>query len=122
MDPNRFPLFYPMLAMFLWTALVVLRNLQVRMTALQPGRLTYRYFELFRGAEPEERIVKTGNHLKNLTELPPLFYVVLLVIMMTGHSDQVFVALAWTYVGLRIIHSLVHLTINRVPMRFSVFA
>ena len=55
-------LFYPMLAMFLWTVVVLLRNMQVRVAALNRGELTNKYFELFRGAEAPETLQKTGNH------------------------------------------------------------
>jgi hypothetical protein len=52
-------LFYPMLAMFVWTFLILLRNVQVRVTAVLKGELSNEYFELFRGAEPSDIIVKT---------------------------------------------------------------
>ena len=74
-------LFYPMLAMFVWTFLILLRNVQVRVIAVLKGELSNDYFELFRGAEPSDIIVKTQNHLRNLMEIPPLFYIVALAIM-----------------------------------------
>lgn len=114
-------LFYPMLTMFIWTFLVMLRNVQVRVGAVLKGELTNEYFELFRGPEPSETIVKTQNHLRNLTEIPPLFYIVALAIMFTGETDSIFLVLAWSYVALRMGHGLVHLTINKVPVRFFFF-
>ena len=74
-------LFYPMLAMFLWTLVVMLRNVQVRVVAVKRGELTNKYFELFEGAEPPETVQKTGNHFHNLTEMPPLFYIICLAVM-----------------------------------------
>jgi hypothetical protein len=114
-------LFYPMLAMFLWTFVVMLRNMQVRLGAVFKGELTNEYFELFQGAVPSETVLKTGNHFKNLMEFPPLFYIVNLAILFTGRTDSTFMTLAWSYVILRIGHSLVHLTINKVPPRFFLF-
>lgn len=114
-------LFYPMLAMFVWTFLIMLRNIQVRLGAVITGQLTNEYFELFRGAEPSDDILKTQNHLRNLTEFPPLFYIVGLSIMVSGKTDSLFVTLAWSYVVLRIGHGLIHLTINKVPQRFFFF-
>jgi hypothetical protein len=114
-------LFYPMLAMFLWTFLIVLRNVQVRVSAVLNGQLTAEYFELFRGSEPSKVILTTGNHLKNLTEFPPLFYIVALIVMMTNHTDVMFITLAWSYVLLRICHTIVHLTINKIIPRFLLF-
>jgi hypothetical protein len=114
-------LFYPMLAMFVWTFLVMLRNVQVRVAAVVRNELPNQYFELFKGAEPSELIKKTGNHLRNLMEVPPLFYIVSLTIMFAGRADTFFLLLAWSYVGLRIAHGLVHLTFNKVPPRFFLF-
>jgi hypothetical protein len=115
-------LFYPMLAMFIWTVLIMLRNVQVRIAAVRRGELTNKYFELFRGAEPAENVQKTGNHFRNLTELPPLFYIICLAVMFMGRTDVTFIMLAWSYVALRIGHSVIHLTINKVPPRFFLFA
>lgn len=121
MITRNFDLFYPMLAMFLWTFAVMLRNMQVRLGAVFKGELTNEYFELFQGAVPSEMVLKTGNHFKNLMEIPPLFYIVNLAILFTGRTDSTFMTLAWSYVILRIGHSLMHLTINKVPPRFFLF-
>jgi hypothetical protein len=114
-------LFYPMLVMFVWTFLIMLRNVQVRVAAVLKGELSNEYFELFRGPEPSDVILKTQNHLRNLMEMPPLFYIVALAIMFTGKTDSIFLIFAWSYVALRVSHGLVHLTINRVPVRFFFF-
>ena len=121
MELQSHHLFYPMLAMFVWTFCVMLRNMQVRLGAVFKGQLTNEYFELFRGGEPSDAVLKAQNHLKNLTEIPPLFYIIGLVIMVLGKTDSLFVILAWSYVALRIGHGLVHLTFNKVPARFSFF-
>jgi hypothetical protein len=39
-----------------------------------------------------------------------------------GHSDAFGIYLAWSYVGLRVVHTLIQCTVNNVTMRFSVFA
>jgi hypothetical protein len=121
MNVQTHGLFYPMLAMFVWTFLILLRNVQVRVSAVLKGELTNEYFELFRGAVPSDIIVKTQNHLRNLMEIPPLFYIVALAIMFTGKTDSTFLLLAWSYVAFRMGHGLVHLTINKVPVRFFFF-
>ncbi len=101
-----------------WTFLVMLRNVQVRVGAVLRGELTNEYFEVFRGAEPSELVLKTGNHLRNLFEFPVLFYIVCVLILVVGLVDPWFVKLAWGYVALRVAHSLVHLTFNKIPPRF----
>ena len=99
----------------------MLLNVQVRVVAVLKSELTNEYFELFRGSEPSDVILKTQNHLRNLTEIPPLFYIVALAIMFTDKTDAIFVVLAWSYVALRVGHTLVRLTINKVPVRYFFF-
>ena len=57
----------------------------------------------------------------NLFEVPVLFYVLCIAIAITGGSTPGFVAAAWTYVGLRALHSLIHVTYNHVIHRFLVY-
>jgi hypothetical protein len=113
--------YYPMLAMFLWTFAVMLRNVQVRLRSVSRGELPNEYFELFQGGDPSDIVVKTGNNLRNLFEFPVLFYVALVVAAIVQRTEILFLILAWLYVGLRIGHSIVHLTFNKVPVRFVFF-
>jgi hypothetical protein len=113
--------YYPMLAMFLWTFAVMLRNVQVRLRSVSRGELTNEYFELFQGGDPSDIVVKTGNNLRNLFEFPVLFYVALVVAAIVQRTEILFLILAWLYVGLRIGHSIVRLTFNKVPVRFAFY-
>jgi hypothetical protein len=79
------------------------------------------YFELFQGGDSSDIVVKTGNNLRNLFEFPVLFYVALVVAAIVQRTEILFLILAWLYVGLRIGHSIVHLTFNKVPVRFVFF-
>ena len=51
-------MFFPMLAMFLWTFLVMLLNMRVRVRSILRRDLSGRYFELFQGGTPPETVVK----------------------------------------------------------------
>ncbi|MDX2221401.1 MAG: MAPEG family protein [Rhodospirillaceae bacterium] len=62
-----------------------------------------------------------SDNLKNLFELPVLFYAVALYLFVTGRVDAVDVAAAWVFVAFRALHSLVHCTFNRVLVRFSLY-
>ena len=57
----------------------------------------------------------------NLFETPILFYVIVLTAFVTGQSGYWLLGLAWAYVGLRFVHTYVHLTSNVVLTRFRVF-
>jgi hypothetical protein len=63
-----------------------------------------------------------ADNLKNLFELPVLFYVAVMLALVLMIQDQLLVQLAWVYVALRYIHSLVHCTYNRVMHRFIAYA
>jgi hypothetical protein len=53
--------------------------------------------------------------------VPVLFYVLCAALVLTGGSTPGFVTAAWTYVALRAVHSLIHVTYNRVTHRFLVY-
>jgi hypothetical protein len=63
-----------------------------------------------------------NRNYMNLLELPILFYVLCLIMYVSGDVTQLSLNLAWAYVGLRAAHSLVHLTFNRVFVRLAFFA
>jgi hypothetical protein len=62
-----------------------------------------------------------GNNLKNLFELPILFYAICLYLTVTLQVDSLYVNCAWAFLVLRVLHSLIHCTYNRVAHRFAVY-
>ena len=63
-----------------------------------------------------------AHNYNHLHEQPTVFYAVALVLAMIGQGDGMNALLAWIYVGLRIAHSLVQATANKVMVRFVLFA
>ncbi len=63
-----------------------------------------------------------AHNYNHLHEQPTVFYAVAIVLAMVGQGDGMNALLAWIYVGLRIIHSLVQATANKVMVRFVLFA
>ena len=70
---------------------------------------------------PAEVQWKSHNY-NHLHEAPTLFYAVAIILAIVGLGDGLNAILAWVYVGLRVIHSLVHATVNKVVVRFLLFA
>lgn len=70
---------------------------------------------------PESISWKADNY-NHLHEAPTVFYAVALMLAMIGQGDGLNAALAWAYVGLRVAHSIVQATVNRVMVRFALFA
>ncbi|MCZ6561001.1 MAG: MAPEG family protein [Gammaproteobacteria bacterium] len=62
-----------------------------------------------------------SDNLKNLFEMPVLFYLLCIVLFVLSRVDATFLNLAWAYVGLRALHSLIQSTYNRIVHRFSVY-
>lgn len=62
-----------------------------------------------------------SDNLKNLFELPVLFYALALYLFTSNQVDATYVAAAWVFVGFRVLHSAVHCTINIVMLRFSLY-
>ena len=70
---------------------------------------------------PVEVSIPNRNYM-NLLESPNLFYVACIVFYVTDLVDVQAVAMAWVYLALRIAHSVVHLTYNKVMHRMMAFA
>lgn len=63
-----------------------------------------------------------NRNYMNLLELPMLFYIASLMFFVTKKVDAIAIGIAWAYVLLRIIHSVIHLTYNKVVHRIVPFA
>lgn len=63
-----------------------------------------------------------AHNYNHLHEAPTVFYAVALVLAISGQGDGLNATIAWAYVGLRVLHSLIQALWNRVIVRFSVFA
>ncbi|KQS01420.1 hypothetical protein ASG11_17250 [Sphingomonas sp. Leaf357] len=72
------------------------------------------------GVVPDEAQWPAHNYM-HLMEQPTLFYAVALVLALTGTGNGFNAALAWAYVGLRIVHSIVQATFNKISIRFALF-
>ena len=63
-----------------------------------------------------------AHNYNHLHEQPTVFYAVAIVLAIVGAGDGLNAFLAWIYVGLRIIHSIVQVTANKVMVRFVLFS
>jgi hypothetical protein len=115
-------IFGPVSVLALWTCCVLLFIGYRRLGAIYAGRLRSRDFRVGESADVPPDMVVVNRHLVNLLEMPVLFYVACLSLYVTQHVDSIVAWVAWLYVALRLVHSLIHLTTNRVTHRFVVFA
>jgi hypothetical protein len=66
-------------------------------------------------------ISNPSDNLKNLFEIPILFYALVMYLFLTKQVDIVYVIAAWGFVLFRVMHSAVHCTFNRVMLRFHLY-
>lgn len=62
-----------------------------------------------------------SDNLKNLFEIPVIFYALVLYLFVTKHVDTVYVLAAWIFVVFRVLHSAVHCTFNLIMLRFYLY-
>jgi hypothetical protein len=67
------------------------------------------------------QVSNPSDNLRNLFEVPVLFYALALLLLVTHQVDATYVAAAWVFVAFRVLHSAVHCTINIVMLRFYLY-
>jgi hypothetical protein len=115
-------IFQPMGALVALTFVVLLLIPIRRFSAGFSGRVKAADFKYGESANVPPEVAIPNRNYMNLLELPLLFYVFCLTLYVSNRVDQIFLNLAWTYFGLRTLHSLVHLTFNNVMVRLTAFA
>jgi hypothetical protein len=76
--------------------------------------------ELARLSPPQ--VSNPSDNLKNLFELPTVFYAVVLYLYVTSQVDTAYLRAAWVFFVFRAMHSAVHCTFNFIPLRFILYA
>ena len=66
------------------------------------------------------RATQIANAYHNQFELPVLFYVLVVLAIITRQADLLFVAMSWLFVALRAAHAYIMVTSNYVPRRFQI--
>jgi len=115
-------IFSPMLALVAWTFVIMLLMAYKRWSAGFAGRLKRGEFKVGESQDVPNDVRLPGRNFVNLFEMPVLFYVLCLALYMTHNVSKTLLVLAWVYVALRIVHSLIHVTYNKIMHRFFVYA
>lgn len=120
------PILQPVVALILWTMVIWLWMYATRIPAMGKAKIDVANLTGGVGSNLDDLLPakvqwKAHNYNHLLTE-PTLFYAVCIVLAMVGQGDGLNFYIAWLYVGLRVLHSLVQVMINRVSLRFLIFA
>jgi hypothetical protein len=107
-----------LLTLVVWIYMYARRIPFILRSKMSPQQLTP--LELARVSPPQ--VSNPSDNLKNLFELPTLFYAVVLYVHVTNQVDTAYVVAAWVFFALRVAHSAVHCTFNFIPLRFWLYA
>jgi hypothetical protein len=113
---------YPIFALALWTSLVLAQIPIARFRSAFKHEIVRDDFKYGESSSVPAHVSIPNRNYMNLLEMPVLFYIVCLLIYVTGAASQIMVIVAWSYVALRVLHSTIHLSYNRVIHRLIVFA
>ncbi|MFP5330407.1 MAG: MAPEG family protein [Alphaproteobacteria bacterium] len=119
------PILVPVVALVAWTLIIMLWMAATRLPAMKKagidlGTLVGGRGQNLEGVVPDSVQWKSHNY-SHLLEQPTLFYAIALTLALMGMGSGLNYWLAWAYVGLRVVHSLIQCTVNVVRYRFLVF-
>ena len=116
---NQIALLTPVFVLIIWTFTIFLIMAYGRMRFMKDPQDAAHTKDI-KGTLPAW-VERTGDNYNHLFEQPIAFYVVTLGIALVNSIDPLMMQLAWAFVILRIVHSLVQLTFNLVLIRFMIF-
>jgi len=112
---------YPAIALLWWTVVILLLVPYRRLNPRINGGAKFEDYKLGESKHVSTYVALPNRNYINLLELPVLFYISCTFLYLTETVSEWTINLAWMYVTLRIVHSLIHVTYNSVPHRFTVF-
>ena len=116
------PLLLPLLAQVALTFIVMLVMYQKRLSEMKIKQIDPQQTQTRSKSKALlTNSASAADNFSNLFELPILFYTAILLTLILMVQDGILVILAWSFVISRYLHSLIHVSYNRVMHRFSVF-
>ena len=112
---------WPVIAMIALTFAVSLVMYRRRIAEIRAKKIPLRSIASATGMATHVQDSRASDNYRNLFEGPVLFYVTALAAFALKIVTPLLLVLAWLYVACRIVHSLVHVTTNRVKHRFLAF-
>lgn len=120
------PILAPVVALIAWTLIVMLWLYVIRIPAMRKAGID---LNTLRGSKPHQldsvlaaKDQWPAHNYMHLVEQPTLFYAVCFALVLMHAGGGWNPTIAWIYVGLRVLHSLVQVTTNRILYRFTLFS
>jgi len=114
-------IFLPAFAMVVLTLVVWLRMYTTRIAQMKRERIHPQAVATSAQAAARLTDSRAADNFRNLFELPVLFYLALVVAAVSGLANTTTLALAWLFVLLRVVHSVIHCGYNKVMHRFQAY-
>ena len=112
---------YPVFCLVTLTFIMISATGITRLLSVRRRQVNPKYYVLMSGDTPPDYVQKVGRNMANLLEVPVLFYLLAILVVLFEIHNQLLVDLAWLYVALRLVHSIIHVSYNNVPHRLIVF-
>ena len=112
----------PILALVIWSLVMVVWMYATRIPAIAKAGI-----DPASAQEPTSldalplKVRQVAYNHNHLMEQPTIFYALVVYTYLAAHQDGLNIALAWAYVALRVVHSLVQATVNAVLVRFAIY-
>ncbi|MDX1757752.1 MAG: MAPEG family protein [Marinobacter sp.] len=122
--PMSSPILAPVVALVAWSLAMWLWMYVTRLPAMKRAHMVPDP-QAPRGEQMNRlpaRVRWKADNYNHLMEQPTIFYAIALTLALLGQGDGVNLVLAWAYVGLRVVHSLVQALVNKIEVRFVLFA
>jgi hypothetical protein len=120
------PLLAPVVALVAWTLVIMTWMAFTRLPAMKKAGIDVNKLVGGRGQNLEgvipDQVQWKSHNYSHLLEQPTIFYAIVLTLAMMGMNQPINLWLAWAYVGLRVLHSMIQCTSNIVRFRFPLFA
>lgn len=113
----------PVVALIGWSMVMLIWLYATRIPAMAAAKVNPEQFKDDPNAADKlpagaRRVASNYNHLM---EAPTIFYAVCFALQFLNQTDPINIGIAWTYVALRVLHSLVQATVNIIAIRFTIF-
>jgi hypothetical protein len=114
----------PVLGLIIWTLLIWVLMYARRIPAMQAAKIDPDSAKSPDGAWKEQlplSVQASAHNYNHLLEQPTIFYALMFYVTLTAQMSMPIFYVAWGYVALRVLHSIIQVSSGKVMLRFTVF-
>lgn len=114
----------PVIALIVWTLMVWIVMYARRIPAMQAAKINPDTAKSPDGdwkSQLPMNVQAAAHNYNHLMEQPTIFYAFMFWALLSGVGTALIGTLAWAYVGLRVVHSVIQISTGPVMLRFGIF-